>query len=176
MRFRVIALSPREFNDWVAAQAAPARRVVAAADAPAPRAQFAAYRTFKVNEAGTTAAFDASPFAAWHQQQLPPAGEDAALIDKGRALFNAKTCSSCHTIRGDGYLGVVGPELTHVGSRTTIAAGLLENNPDELHRWIHAPNLVKPGNTMWVKGYVANNIQLTAEDEDALVHYLSSLK
>ena len=176
MRFRVIALSPREFNDWVAAQAAPARRVVAAADAPAPRAQFAAYRTFKVNEAGTTAAFDASPFAAWHQQQLPPAGEDAALIDKGRALFNAKTCSSCHTIRGDGYLGVVGPELTHVGSRTTIAAGLLENNPDELHRWIHAPNLVKPGNTMWVKGYVANDIQLTAEDEDALVHYLSSLK
>ena len=71
---------------------------------------------------------------------------------------------------------LVGPELTHVGSRTTIAAGLLENNPDELHRWIHAPNLVKPGNTMWVKGYVANNIQLTAEDEDALVHYLSSLK
>jgi cytochrome c oxidase subunit 2 len=176
MRFRVIALSPREFNDWVTAQAAPARHVVAAADRAAPQAQFASYRTFKVNEAGTTDAFDAAPFAAWHRQQLPPAGEDAALIDKGRALFNAKTCSSCHTVRGDGYLGVVGPELTHVGSRTTIAAGLLENNRDELHRWIHAPNLVKPGNTMWVKGYVANNIQLTPEDEDALVHYLSSLK
>jgi cytochrome c oxidase subunit 2 len=176
MRFRVIALSPREFNDWVTAQAAPARKAAATAAAAAPVAQFASYRTFKVNETGTTAAFDAAPFQAWHRQQLPPASEDAALIAKGRALFATKTCSSCHTVRGDGYLGVVGPELTHVGARTTIAAGLLENNRDELHRWIHAPNLVKPGNTMWVKGYVANNIQLTPEDEDALVNYLSSLK
>ena len=70
----------------------------------------------------------------------------------------------------------MGPELTHVGARSTIAAGLLENNRDELHRWIHAPNEVKPGNTMWVKGYLANNIKLTLEDEDALVNYLESLK
>ncbi|HEY5228817.1 MAG TPA: cytochrome c, partial [Opitutaceae bacterium] len=109
-------------------------------------------------------------------QVVPTSGEDTALIDKGRKLFQEKTCSSCHTIRGDGYIGVVGPELTHVGSRTTIAAGLLENNRDEIHRWIHAPNLVKPGNTMWVKGYVANDIKLTPDDEDALVNYLESLK
>jgi cytochrome c oxidase subunit 2 len=91
-------------------------------------------------------------------------------------LFQGKTCSSCHTIRGDGYIGVVGPELTHVGARSTIAAGLLENNRDELHRWIHAPNEVKPGNTMWVAGYLKNDIKLTPEDEDALVNYLQSLK
>ena len=70
----------------------------------------------------------------------------------------------------------MGPELTHVGARSTIAAGLLENNRDELHRWIHNPGAVKPGNTMWVRGYLQNNIKLSPEEEDALVSYLSSLK
>jgi len=147
-----------------------------AADAGRPKAQFAAYRTFRTNEAGYSDAFDASPLDSWREQQKAPADEDAALIAKGRELFNTKTCSTCHTIRGDGYVGTVGPELTHVGARTTIAAGLLQNNRDEIHRWIHAPNDVKPGNTMWVQGYVKNNIRLTAEDEDALVNYLESLK
>jgi cytochrome c oxidase subunit 2 len=178
MRFRVIALGPREFNDWLTAQMAPARRVAApaAADATRPKAQFAAYRTFRRNEAGTTSEFDVSPLDSWRKQQTAPANEDAALIAKGRDLFNSKTCSTCHTIRGDGYVGVVGPELTHVGARTTIAAGLLENNRDEIHRWIHAPNEVKPGNTMWVQGYLKNDIKLTPDDEDALVNYLESLK
>jgi cytochrome c oxidase subunit 2 len=175
MRFRVIALGPRDFNNWVSAQMLPAHKV-APGDSAAPKAQFASYRTFTRNEAGYTTKYDVSPLEAWKDQQNPVAGEDAALIDKGRQLFATKTCSSCHTIRGDGYIGVVGPELTHVGARSTIAAGLLENNRDEVHRWIHAPNEVKPGNVMWVKGYVANNIKLTPEDEDALVNYLESLK
>jgi len=178
MRFRVVALGPKDFNDWVNAQMAPARKVpvAQAADASAPKAQFAAYRTFRQNDPGYSSKFDVSPLDAWRAKQLPDAGENPALIAKGRELFAAKTCSSCHTIRGDGYIGVVGPELTHVGSRTTIAAGLLENDRDELHRWIHAPNEVKPGNTMWVAGYLANGIKLTPEDEDALVNYLESLK
>jgi cytochrome c oxidase subunit 2 len=179
MRFRVIALSPRDFNDWLNAQMAPARRVpVPAASADArPKAQFAAYRTFRVNEPGYTDRYDGlSPLDEWKKQQLPNPDEDPVLIAKGRALFSAKTCIQCHTIRGDAGLGVAGPELTHVGSRTTIAGGLLENNRDELHRWIHAPNEVKPGNKMWVTGYLVNNIKLTADDEDALVAYLSSLK
>ena len=159
----------------VAADAQP-KAAPAAADAAQTKAQFADYRTFRRNEAGYTSKFDESPLDAWRAKQNPEPGEDPALIEKGRVLFQAKTCSSCHTIRGDGYIGVVGPELTHVGARSTIAAGLLENNRDELHRWIHAPNEVKPGNTMWVAGYLANNIKLTPEDEDALVNYLQSLK
>ncbi len=71
MRFRVIALGPREFNDWLNAQMAPARRVAAAAATGQPKAQFAAYRTFSRNEPGTTAKFDASPLDAWRAQQLP---------------------------------------------------------------------------------------------------------
>jgi cytochrome c oxidase subunit II len=178
MRFRVIALGPKEFNDWLNAQMAPARKLAEGAAAAAPKAQFASYRTFTMNEAGYNSKFDATPLDSWRQQQEAPAAgvEDAALIDKGRKLFAAKTCSTCHTIRGDGYVGVVGPELTHVGARSTIAAGLLQNDRDELHRWIHAPNDVKPGNVMWRQGYLANNIKLTPEDEDALVNYLESLK
>jgi cytochrome c oxidase subunit 2 len=178
MRFRVIALSPRDFNDWLTNQMAPARRVTAAEGSAAPKAQLAAYKTFTHNEGGYTDRyrFDGSPLDEWRKQQLPEPGEDPALIDKGRALFTSKTCSSCHTIRGDGALGVQGPELTHVGARTTIAGGLLENNRDELHRWIHNPGDVKPGNKMWVNGYIPNNIKLTPEDEDALVSYLRSLK
>jgi cytochrome c oxidase subunit 2 len=174
MRFRVIALGPREFNDWLNNQMAPARKAEASAGKPKP--QFAAYRTFRQNEAGYTDAFDTSPLDAWRRQQQPDGAEDAELIAKGRALFQSKTCASCHTIRGDGAVGVTGPELTHVGARTTIAGGLLENNRDELHRWIHNPGLVKPGNKMWVSGYQLNNIKLTPEDEDALVSYLRSLK
>jgi cytochrome c oxidase subunit 2 len=177
MRFRVIALGPMEFNDWVNAQMAPARRVASAAgDTPGAKAQFASYRSYRLNEAGYSEKFENAPLDAWRAKQAPDASEDPAKIARGRELFASKTCSTCHTIRGDGYIGVVGPELTHVGSRSTIAAGLLENNRDELHRWIHAPNEVKPGNTMWVKGYVANQIKLTPEDEDALVNYLESLK
>jgi cytochrome c oxidase subunit II len=177
MRFRVIALGPREFNDWLNAQMAPARKV-AVPDGATAKAEFASYKTFKLNQPGYTDRYDgSSPLDEWRKQQLPEtANEDPALIAKGRALFTAKTCIQCHTIRGDAGLGVAGPELTHVGARTTIAGGLLENNRDELHRWIHAPNEVKPGNKMWVNGYLVNNIKLTADDENALVAYLSSLK
>ncbi|MEO6568853.1 MAG: cytochrome c oxidase subunit II, partial [Opitutaceae bacterium] len=68
------------------------------------------------------------------------------------------------------------PDLTHIGSRTSIAGGLLENDPEKLRRWLHDPGAVKPGNKMWVEGYVKNNIKLTPEDEVALVAYLLSLK
>jgi cytochrome c oxidase subunit II len=178
MRFRVIALGPREFNDWLNAQIAPARKVpVTAAEAAAiPDAHFVAYRTFRTNEGGYTTKYDASPLEAWRKQQQPDENEDPVLIAKGRELFKTKTCASCHTIRGDGALGITGPELTHVGARTTIAGGLLENNRDEIHRWIHAPGDVKPGNTMWIQGYLLNHISLTNGDEDALIAYLESLK
>jgi cytochrome c oxidase subunit 2 len=96
MRFRVIALAPREFNDWLGHQMEPARRVPApaAADAGKPKAQLASYRTFTRNQAGYSEAFDASPLDSWRAQQKAPADEDAALIAKGRELFNTKTCST----------------------------------------------------------------------------------
>jgi cytochrome c oxidase subunit 2 len=174
MRFRVIALSPRDFNDWLDKQTNAARNV-SPAEAPSPvaRAQFA---SFKLNEKGITDLYETNPLQSWKNKQTDLPLADPALIAQGKALFQAKTCSGCHTVRGHGYMGVTGPELTHVGSRSTIAGGLLENNADELHRWIHNPNLVKPGNKMWVNGYLVNHISLTDADETALVAYLQSLK
>ena len=87
MRFRVIALGPKEFNDWVTQQMEPAREVKPAADQPA-KPQFASYRQdWKRNEKGYTAEFDLDPLNAWRAHQFPNKNEDPALIAKGRELF-----------------------------------------------------------------------------------------
>lgn len=176
MRFRVIALEQKEFAEWLANEAQPGRTVQARAGAAQPQAQFAALRQFKTNEVGVSDKFDANPLQAWRSMQQPDLrNENAALIAKGRELFTAKTCVACHTIRGHGAAGVTGPDLTHVGARSTIAAGLIENNPEQLRRWIRDPESVKPGNKMAV-GYKAQNIKLSDEEQVALTAYLLSLK
>jgi len=178
MRFRVIALGPKQFNDWLDQQMQAARNVAAVAANAAPKAQFASLRapdSFKRNEKGYTEKYEVDPLAAWTAHQEPEKNEDPALIAKGKQLFTAKTCVSCHTIRGHAGAGVAGPDLTHVGARSTVAAGLLENNPEQLRRWIFNPGAVKPGNKMAV-GYVAGKITITADEADALVAYLTSLK
>ncbi|GAB1489196.1 cytochrome c oxidase subunit II [Opitutaceae bacterium] len=181
MRFRVVALNEADFAAWVENQKKDGRTVeastnVAAADAP--RAQFA---DFKVNEPGWTPEFDADPLGNWVQKQFPERNENPALIAEGRQLFAEKACAGCHTIRGHEGVGITGPDLTHIGSRTTIAGGLLENNTRNLYRWIAEPNHVKPGNKMWVGGYTERDtgnriIEMTPSDVSALVAYLESLK
>jgi cytochrome c oxidase subunit 2 len=186
MRFRVIALSESEFAVWVKNQKRPARAAVpaVAADEPArPRAQFASLRS-----PGSTTAlaaspeFDAAPLTAWRARQAAdPATEDGPLIAEGRRLFQQKTCIACHTIRGHEGVGIIGPDLTHVGARTTIAAGTLENTPERMHDWIADPNHFKPGNKMYNGGYVdlatgRRLIDLREPEIKALVAYLQSLK
>lgn len=176
MRFRVIALADIEFKEWLASQARAARTVPLQTASMVPaRVQFASLRTFRQNETGITDAFEVKPLDAWRAKQFPEKNEDPALIARGRALFTAKTCVGCHTIRGHGAQGVTAPELTHVGSRSMIAGAMLENNHEELQRWIHNPAAVKPGNKMG-KGYTDNKITLTPDDEAALVAYIESLK
>jgi cytochrome c oxidase subunit 2 len=178
MRFRVIALGPKEFNEWLDQQLAPARNIEATAGNGQPKAQFASLKSdWKRNEKGWSEQFDLNPLESWKAKQFPDKDEDPALIAKGRKLFTEKTCFSCHVIRGHHIGGSPAyPDLTHVGARTTIAAGLLENTPDQLGRWISHPDQVKPGNKMYVNGYLANHIQLNPDDVHALVAYLESLK
>lgn len=194
MRFRVIALAADDFAAWVENQKKPARTIEVPADAEIPQAVFASYDMTRQrrNAPGYSAEFDADPMGAWVAKQFPEKDENPALVAKGRALFKEKNCITCHSVRGHDGVGVNGPDLTHFGSRTTLAAGLLENTPRDLHRWIVHPNDVKPGNKMWVgvngmAGYLEMNpetrrptgqrhIQVSDEDGRALVEYLLSLK
>ena len=188
MRFRVIALPAQEFAAWLANQEQPARAVTPAAEAVSGARPHAVFASFKTAGGGAGDAlsgspeFDANPFAAWREKQVvDPAHENATLIAEGRRLFQQKTCFVCHTIRGHEGIGVTGPDLTHVGARTTIAAGALENTPPRMHDWIANPNHFKPGNKMYNGGYTdpatgQRLINLNDAEVNALVAYLQSLK
>lgn len=73
--------------------------------------------------------------------------EDAATLS-GPELFIRNGCGACHRIRGLDARGEVGPDLTHVGGRQSIAGGLLPTNPGTLAAWIVASQHLKPGNKM----------------------------
>jgi cytochrome c oxidase subunit 2 len=109
-------------------------------------------------------------FAKWQQAQLAvpltPTGGDAA---QGAQDFQQLSCASCHTIRGTAAKERIGPDLTHVASRQTIAAGRLENTPGNLATWLLEPDLVKPGCKM-------PNLHLPREQINSLVAYLETLK
>jgi cytochrome c oxidase subunit 2 len=85
-------------------------------------------------------------FDAWLAAQAQPARAPAdALPARGRAVFLEQRCQSCHTIRGVAENARLGPDLTHVGSRLQIGAGLLRNHRAALASWIADPQALKPG-------------------------------
>jgi len=112
----------------------------------------------------------ADSFAAWYTNQLrdapPPAGGAAA---HGREVFLAAACPFCHTIRGTSSGGNVAPDLTHLATRSTLAAGTIPNERAELAAWIANPQGIKPGNQM-----PANLVG--GRDLNALLDYLSTLR
>src|SRR6202041_249466 len=87
-------------------------------------------------------------FAAWVEQQQRPAGHDFsgnAAATEGQTVFMHSACINCHTVAGTVANGRFGPDLTHLGSRDTIASGPVENTPENLRKWIADPNSMKPG-------------------------------
>lgn len=131
---------------------------------------------------------DDANFRKWVDWQKSDAQSDLPE-DEAKTLykqFAKNKCGTCHMIRGTGSRGLVGPDLTHFGSRTSLAAGWLDNTPDNLGHWIQNPGEVKPGNIMYKTGYkhtdedgnVVMNSQIEVDDEEknAIVKYLSSLK
>jgi cytochrome c oxidase subunit 2 len=86
-------------------------------------------------------------FKAWLAAQARPAQDGGAKVEQGRRAFIAQRCAACHTIRGVGAGAAVGlgPDLTHVGSRLYLGAGVLRNQPGALAAWIADPHGVKPG-------------------------------
>ncbi|MCH7493278.1 cytochrome c oxidase subunit II [bacterium] len=118
-------------------------------------------------------------YEAWvaaQKAEMAPLSEDAA---KGAGIFVERGCNACHTVRGlPGAVGVLGPDLTHLASRTTIASALLENTPENLARWLADPNGVKPENTMFREGPMYNGTTppLTEAEIRYLVIFLEGLE
>ena len=112
-----------------------------------------------------------SDFEKWRQAQLQPAALPAhdSLEDRGMQKFLGGPCVMCHTVRGTAAGGGVGPDLTHVASRTTIAAGTLPFDHVNLQQWIRNAQAFKPGAKMPA-------MQLTDEDLNAIVAYVETLK
>ena len=87
----------------------------------------------------------------------------------GAKLFQEKTCSNCHRIQGTAATAIIGPDLTHIGSRNEILTGLMKNNEANLYKWINHPQEIKPGAHM-------PDFILDKDSVQAIAYYLSSLK
>jgi cytochrome c oxidase subunit 2 len=84
-------------------------------------------------------------FAAWRRHQLADDPKPAtAALANATATFVTR-CGSCHSVRGTAAAGIVGPDLSHLMTRKTIAAGTLPNNAGNLAAWIADPQAIKPG-------------------------------
>ncbi|MGB7265490.1 MAG: cytochrome c oxidase subunit II [Terracidiphilus sp.] len=106
-------------------------------------------------------------FAAWVKNQQQLGAQDAAVAE-GRHIFDSEACENCHTIAGTSARGTFGPDLTHLMSRATIAAGAASNTPENLREWIKNPDTFKPGALMPA-------MQLSDQQIDEVVAYLSTL-
>jgi cytochrome c oxidase subunit 2 len=113
---------------------------------------------------------DAAAFERWKAAQLAPAREpQTPRQQQGRQVFLSGTCASCHAIAGTDAAGRVGPDLTHLASRRTLAAGAAPMKPGPLGQWIRDPHSLKPGTNMPAT-------DLPPDQLAALVDYLMSLR
>ena len=110
-------------------------------------------------------------FDDWRKAQEQPADEPLTpFLQRGRDLFIQSGCGACHVVRGTPATGRLGPDLTHVGSRRTIAAGMFPNHQGTLAGWIADSQHLKPGNKM------PSFPVFTGEDLRAIAAYLENLK
>ena len=107
-------------------------------------------------------------FDRWIQAQRQPVSVSAAA-SQGQRIFETTACINCHTVAGTAANGRFGPDLTHLMSRDTIAAGAAPNTPENLRLWIQKPEAIKPGSLMPA-------MELTDHELDALTAYLETLR
>ena len=153
MGLAVVADAPAAYAAWQAAERAPA---VTAALAASP---------------ATSAAVASAQLPSG---KTPIAGAPAAVpgdtgIVAGYANFAALGCANCHAVRGTEFAGRAGPDLTHLASRVTLAAGTMPNTRGDLAAWVADPQRAKPGNRM-------PTVPMTGPQLQSVVAYLESLK
>jgi cytochrome c oxidase subunit 2 len=109
-------------------------------------------------------------FERWIQAQRQTARPpESAQAERGLFLVQRSACVMCHTIRGTAAGARMGPDLTHLATRSTLAAGTLPFSPQNLDEWIRDPQAIKPGNRM-------PRLDLSDPDRAAIVAYLEQLK
>jgi cytochrome c oxidase subunit 2 len=109
-------------------------------------------------------------YRAWLRREAADAPAPVSPeASRGAQEFLDEHCAGCHAIRGTGADGTLGPDLTHVGSRTTLAAARIPNTPELMAQWIRHPQRFKPGSRM-------PDLNLSDAETAALVAYLESLK
>lgn len=120
-------------------------------------------------------------FEAWLREmnEAPVEPDSGSLVARGREAFMGSVCIACHAIEGTRAQGAIGPNLTRLGARTTLAAGVLENTRENLIAWIEDPSRFKPGVKMPGTREGGGGMQatgLTDEQVEAIAAYLSSLE
>lgn len=109
-------------------------------------------------------------FERWREAQIAEAAQpETPEQEAGRKVMESKACAACHTVRGTAAAGRLGPDLTHIGGRRTIAAGMLPTTRGSLAAWIADPQTIKPGNNMPM-------VPLTADELQAVSAYLAGLR
>ena len=108
-------------------------------------------------------------FAQWERQQMQPAFAPATAQEGAGLSYFTEHCGRCHSVRGTAAQGTFGPDLTHLMSRQTIGAGMLQNNPASLSGWVENAQTVKPGALM-------PNQQISGPDLTVLRSYLETLR
>ncbi|MCW4384784.1 cytochrome c oxidase subunit II [Salinibacterium sp. SYSU T00001] len=119
-------------------------------------------------------AHEAEEYESWLEARQEPAewtpgDEESEEVAFGREVFMSSSCVYCHTIEGTAANATIGPDLTHIASRETLAAGILPNTRGDLAGWILDPQSIKPGNKM-------PGTDLEGEELQALLTYLESLE
>jgi cytochrome c oxidase subunit 2 len=107
-------------------------------------------------------------FREWLELQRQPAAQDAK-VRAGRELLLSQSCVNCHRVRGTPAAGMYAPDLTHLMSRRTLAAGMVPNTHEQLRNWVINPQQIKDGCLMPAFG-------LKADQVDQIIGYLESLK
>lgn len=110
-------------------------------------------------------------YAAWLAKEASPApAPQTEQQQRGQKLFLENGCGACHAIRGTEAKGIIGPDLTHVGSRLSLAAATLPNDAEAFARWIRDNQHVKPENLMPPYHYFSDG------ELEAIAAYLDSLE
>jgi cytochrome c oxidase subunit 2 len=107
-------------------------------------------------------------FQRWWAGQLSPPPVPHGLAAVGQAQFQTH-CGGCHTVRGTQAAGALGPDLSHLEQRRTLAAGTLTNDAPSLTHWISDPQAVKPGSLMPAP-------EASSRDLGAIAVYLRTLE